>query len=387
MARDEALASALAHLDAACCRLQKPHGVSPFADGVGHKNGSLARRGKGRVRLERELSEQERTAVRSLALAGKQRFQARRSKPIEVLAAETAQIEWDNSADADEAAALVRRFKQLRARRAGLQMRQQQQQNQEQQQLQATQGKSQSSLEVENADADLNALREQLKLAREQLGDAEAAETQLETSRARIRKLRNQLDDLDGHVRDMRSLHSSKSPASKAGATPDTKGVGESSETSKSQQACDDFARKANEFELAKRHAAHKTASLRGLRDKVNEMRQRLEALQEEARVKQLVEAALRETMTHALKTASLGDISEETQASSGWQARAMAKSLSILLDEGGEMLLNDWKKAIAEALELSSAKVIQFVYGLVANTLVSIDRTQKDARVIAHIA
>ncbi|GBG25357.1 Hypothetical Protein FCC1311_015752 [Hondaea fermentalgiana] len=309
--------------------------------------------------------------------------------PVDATVAEAIATEWHGT-DADEVEVLVARFKQLRARRAGLELREKEQRGEP--------GASDAA-SITSGSQNAETLRHELAIARTKLGDANKADENLEASRTRINALRTKLDDIDGHIRDLRAVASATARVSSS-SRPSESSNSASDETDQeaatAAAACDDFARKAAEFEAAKRTAVHSSANVRSLWEKVNDMRSRLETLQEEARVKQLVEAALRENMKQAVKAAGIpstgGSVSSETSSpeshgTAAWQAHAMATSLALLVDQGGEMLLNDWKRAIAKALDLSSAKVIQFVYGLVANSLVSIDRAQKEARVIAHIA
>jgi len=83
--------------------------------------------------------------------------------------------------------------------------------------------------------------------------------------------------------------------------------------------------------------------------------------------------------------------MSQETSSEPAGRAQhgagAFCLALELLISHGGEMLLSDWKDQIAQrGPSLSTAKVIQLVYGLVANSLIKIDRTQAEARAISLI-
>ena len=68
-------------------------------------------------------------------------------------------------------------------------------------------------------------------------------------------------------------------------------------------------------------------------------------------------------------------------------EGNAVAEALRALrIDCGGQMLLNDFKCALKKAMgdSGSATSVLQNVYGLVALSLINVDRTQAEETVIS---
>jgi len=232
---------------------------------------------------------------------------------------------------------VLQRWNAVRARKAGLVLKRKQEQE------------GRNELEEEHA-----------KYV-EVFGSLENAEREVEKSRQKARALEKQFAESTEYCSDIRAVAMQGDPAHY------DDDLGE-----KAERVCANFEAEATQFEQQKRKACEESSELREMASKVSHGKASLHLLQVERNAKERSKKRLYECTRNIIAANA--------------QKNNMARALDILLLEGGEMHLQDWKAQIAEALQQSQAKTIQLVYGLVANSLVSIDRSQAEARVISRV-
>lgn len=314
------------------------HTCAGLAGGDGKEN-----HGRGGVRLRSSLTEQQR---KMLALNP--------SLPDERSVAEVAR-EAAGRADLEAEAS---EWHRLRARRAGLQMRLDKLAEAE------AEGKRPE-------DASTEALRQrlaELEKRDSERGPGTESSATLEQLQRKARDAAARTAELQAHVQDLVAV--SRIPSVSAPSSSLSDAVSKSNQRKRARETCDEFAQKATAFEQDKRRACQASSELQGLKTRVGQLEAQLEELQSQAKSKRNMVKLL----------------SESTRRVVASSAHPMAKALHLLVSAGGEMLLDDWKAHIAKALELSNARTIQHVYALVANSLVNIDRTQTDARVLSLV-
>jgi len=198
-----------------------------------------------------------------------------------------------------------------------------------------------------------------------------------EKERHKVRLLEKRIQQVDEDIQDIRSTRNVTSSEDADESTLQAA----TEKLNQLKEELSKFEGEANEFEADKRKACSGSSKLQEAKDKISNLKKQLSTIEENIMIKQKVVEVLSLSARQIIKRRI------EMQDQGDAITFKNAKSLDILLfQNNGEMLLNDWKQEIADQLQSSKVNVIPIVYGLVANSLVSIDRQVEETRVLSML-
>ena len=150
---------------------------------------------------------------------------------------------------------------------------------------------------------------------------------------------------------------------------------------------CKLFEEQAADFEKKKSEACSRSSELQELSKCVLDTQNNvLGPLQEKTQIQQSALKMLKAAIKRILET-TLQHVDEKNTTLKEKECICSAAALNLLLENGGEMGLDDWKANIARTPPYpASSDVIHTVYDLVAKKLVTIDRSLPDSRVVSLV-
>eukprot|EP00516_Mucochytrium_quahogii_P005255 CAMPEP_0203763502 /NCGR_PEP_ID=MMETSP0098-20131031/16329_1 /ASSEMBLY_ACC=CAM_ASM_000208 /TAXON_ID=96639 /ORGANISM=" , Strain NY0313808BC1" /LENGTH=321 /DNA_ID=CAMNT_0050658407 /DNA_START=367 /DNA_END=1332 /DNA_ORIENTATION=- len=261
----------------------------------------------------------------------------------------------------DQVMLMVNKYNSLRARKAGLDIRQ----------------------KKINSNDQINKVRERKEEIKAKLAATKAENAKLQrdkdTNSHKVCTLNRRMIQLEEQEKDLEATRRVAEIEQSKRQDEETRKL--EHEITALEAKCADFREKAKSFEEAKKQACEESPSLAHLTDLISKAEHQLESLQDEtfsienrtARIKD----AMRTVLAH-----SAGDANADKDCKS----KNMAQALQILVENGGEMHMADWKSEIGRKTTISSAKAIQYIYALVSASLVSIDRKQNPPIALAHV-
>ena len=202
----------------------------------------------------------------------------------------------------------------------------------------------------------------------------------------KIRSIDRKVKDIEEHIKDLDSIVKVKEKEPKPSNSDEETLASLEIKLKQAKNRFDDLVLKhqdmnsnASMFEKLKTEACENSFDLNDLSKKVCLAEQKLDSLQKKVQADRNTLQNIR-TCIEKLIEKILSCVNENEKS------YEFAYALQILLQNGGEMLLSTWKTQIASITNGTPNSIIPIVYGLVANSLVIIDRTMTEPRVLCSI-